>query len=1294
MAVLGLSFNHFYINITEKNGKILSGSIARYSSINKDEECDFIICSLTYDGKVEIKSVDSLFKLKKGIEVGGTFSSLDNSFTFKVAAPGIMSKFGSYVHEINTITDLPEFLKEVRYNSLITDARGKRWNVSFLEGTPFSYDNFDKSFLSINSIFTEKNTYVNKDIPKCILLSNRCVLIKNEALNYYKDNGVIFLSSDSSNIKNYRISKIINLQNYISNIDINLNEQLKLSKPEIEKLGKYSICLLDNKIDLNLGFSVAKFAKNIRSFKNYKTEENLLIINPSLNGSFINAMCSNGYNGIIEIKNENTLSENQLKGSYQGDYAREFLEEDDDSVIVLNVDDKHIIVGIANTGDMEYNSGIVKMSNKFVPEGKDSFGAFSSNLTNSGNYLKINGISFYFDDNFIRIAQNVLEYLGDASKLEAYDIGIPNNSQLEIIQPIYDRAEENIKVLSCHNEFAGEKLPSIIDGKYSEDNSCENYVPGSSFLERNVRPILQNVNKKGNSFDSIGIGFMPNYAFQNNQSKSYFIEINGNSDLYIPYVSNVSETISKVNFSIKEKISLSFDATDSYSKNQHSNMIVSKSSAVDNGKLLCLIDNKFKYIRPDGSPSNVYRHNDASVLFSLSLHFLSFIYNNQYSRQNALNQIVVFGFSDEGASGAVNLSMQLWNINKKISQLNYENKEYIVNYHDRDLAIYEASRLIKSIRSFSNDSKNPVYNDLIQIINYYSKKYPNSIIKDFRSKIIDSVNLICNLPFYATKFGDPDVDVFQLVKNSSGKTDLSNINENIELNELNRNFNKYNLSNTVGNISGVFSILADNSAPIWSGCKIFNNDIVSYYGFRGPNYVLNPNVSKAIEAIVSRWIDTINHMDGLINGYIINCRDDVSLVNDSEMAARSQVLVESIIHKSKLNKNNDFIVGVSYSPVSKRGVVKNYNSNISYGYFYNSKRIINRIVEPSIKAGARVILQESNIDQIIYDVYENIDNVSKNTMDSIGIIENIYDPDNIKEHKLIDDGKIISSFFPVHINGYAGLNFISIENLKGKNYVNSYEEYLIKVYPQGKEIKDSNISFDRFNIRKNVTFSYQNMISAIINEVVIFTNNYKITKNPIRNNKFFQRPIDASKNYSKRNRMTNNLYMHNFFSSCLISMGEEVLDFHITHNTFYSPYVSLRSCDLHAYNNISNFNLPKIFNRKASNKENYLEKNSLIEWGIIGNAYSSLNELEPVSENIKVPGASGNSYNENDILLNQPSQITYGYNIVNSLLHKTANYSHIYGPEWSNSTVNEDDINFVSKNTSMNIRSNSINLSN
>ena len=1236
MAIKGISIHHLSVAVRDVKGLPSVGDVFAYEGMKSDGLAHFVLCSTSFrSGSVEIKPLEGTSHLLEGFEVGASFLSVDGKSSFVVAAPGKESPSGAILQDVSPLTDISEYQMSYRHFALTLDARGKRWNHSFFDGTQFSKSNFNLSFLSIGAARSRLATYSGPDSPAmpCLLLSSYACLLKTTDVDYYMSNGATFMSSVDDSVVSSSLNHVVNMYDYA--LSSNLISKLSMSNEQIDSLSRYCIGIFTNPIDLSNGILCAKFIENGSTFYSNNPDSYAFLVNSQLNGSLVKVKCSAANGGIVEIKNINTLSDAMLYGSYQGDYANEFLQQDDYSLMFFKFNDTVACLGVCYFKDMFYNSGVSNVNGKFLPEGKNSLGAYATLISDSGNNAYINKVGTYFDSNFTQIVNIILSTHGRSVSAQSISIGddppfVDGNS--------VDRSQTKFDpVIQIDNYFVGESLPAIIEGRYGTDATCDNYVVGSAFLERNVRPILQNVNRKGYAAVSTGISYRPLYAYGYGHSKSYFVPMHGKMSLYIPYMSSLYERTSQNNFAIVGDIDIGLQESEAFKYKQASNIAHSGLSATENNSIYSALDGYYKYVRSDGSISNVVRHNDAHVLFGLAMQMLSFLGNNPYSNDAVINQSVIFGFSNHGQSAAVQLAFYLHNINRKISEVIYEGQSYLVSSEDRSLALKEMRRMISSIRNFYNQNTNSLYYDLIKVINDYSVKFPDSSIKDMKTSIIDAAQLLSQMMFFGTNFGDPEVDVFGMIRSGRGKVDLTSVSGSVVMSSENRNFTTKNVSTDVVNVLNIKSVSAVSTDPVWSGCRIYGGQVGGTYTFNGFNSYPNESSSLAVDAVVKKWISGIDEVGDILSGYIISSRDDIRVVDDSEMAARTQILVESVLNYSKSNANQDFKIGVSYSPVSYDGILKDAKSNLTSGYIISSDRIINRVIMPALTSGARLISQALDTDAFIIKCFDDIDNFSSSSV-GLCLVENIYDPDHLSEYSLYNSSNIVAYFNGAIMSGSAGDKFTDIETLKGKNYFSTKEDFVQHAYPPGSDIVDSDVQFERFNLRRNIIAAYQNMLAAEISKISDFISTYNISDNPQRKS-FSTAGGDGSggaTEVSSSVRLTNNLFGHNMLRSCVVSLGEEVLDSHFTHNIFSNPYTSLSSTDIFTFNSIDNFKIKKIFSRDSSFKDSYIERTKLIGWGrLLGVFPSPPNEFY-TADGINVPSGEGVSHNEKDIIFNQP----------------------------------------------------------
>lgn len=1235
MAIKGLSINHISITVRNVNGVPSVGDVFKYKSKNASNSPHFVLCSFSLkNGIAEMKPIEGISSLLDGFEIDAELTSINGRSSFVVAPPGTRSQSGALLQNVKSITDITNPQLIDRHNLYISDARGKRWNTSFMDGTKYSNDLFDSSFMSVPSLKHDIATYTGAtSFPSpCLLLTSDCGLLRVEDLEFYKVNNITFMSRTSDTIKTVKISSTISLSNHALNDSPKVAKNLGLTNLDREYLSKFCVCKFSKSIPLHEGFSTVNFSDNPKTFTTKDLNEHLLVINNQLDGSLIRAKVSPKSSGIIEIKNENSMLDTVTEGSFYGDYANEFLLLDDRSMIFIRDNDSVILIGLALYEDMVYNSGIVNINGRFLPEGKNSFGAFASSLSDSGNCSIINKISTYFDIKFTAVLKDIIKLLGSTEIISSKSIGVVN---IPSDANSVDRTSQRLdKIVLLHNSFVGESLPAIVDGKFGLDTTCDNYVFGSAFLSRDVRPVVQNSNRKGNSEMSSGLSFSPQHTKSSGQSKSYFVPMHGGMDVLIPHASSLFDRSTGFNFSSVTKSSIGLSVDDVQWSKQAENLFISGRSCLEHGHIYSSVDGIFKYVRADGSKSNVVRHNDSMVLFCLSMQFLAFMGNNDYSKKMSSNQSLIFGFENTGNSAAVQCSFHIWNVNKGLVEISYDGIKYLVMSEDRNLAIQEMRRMISSIRSFSGGGSNPLFSDLVKIINKFSILYPKSDINKIKSSIIDAAKIVSQLEIFASQLGDPEVDVFMFAKTSSGSIDLSLVAESSTLKYNSRKYIPKNISTRVIEVLGKRAIASDGLDPIWSGAKIYGGEVYSQSGHGSMTSSTEPNISFVLDKVVKRWVSGIDAIHDVVSGYIISSRDDVSIVNDDEMSSRSRILVGSIVSQSMANKNNKFKVGVSFSPVSYASLIRNSKINLNSGYIINYKRIVDRIVKPSLDAGARVILQQFDVDSFIVKSFDNVDNFHQDASNALCFLENTYDPDSLVESFLHQDARLSAYFNGAHFSGISDSAFSEMDRLKGKNYFSSHDTFLRNAYPLGVEIIDSDVSFDRFNTRRKIVTIAQNLVSSQVDGVVDFVNEYKSYGSATVNNFRFAESLQKSSKAPVR--LTNNLFGHNHFRYCFVNVGEEAIENHFTHNYFSSPYTGLKVRDTSAFCSADNFNVSNIFNRTGDESENYIERCNLFNWGHIENLYPSESKEFYTSSGFIVSLGEGMSYNEDDIIFRYP----------------------------------------------------------
>ena len=184
------------------------------------------------------------------------------------------------------------------------------------------------------------------------------------------------MSSVDDSVVSSSLNHVVNMYDYA--LSSNLISKLSMSNEQIDSLSRYCIGIFTNPIDLSNGILCAKFIENGSTVYSNNPDSYAFLVNSQLNGSLVKVKCSAANGGIVEIKNINTLSDAMLYGSYQGDYANEFLQQDDYSLMFFKFNDTVACLGVCYFKDMFYNSGVSNVNGKFLPEGKNSLGAYAT----------------------------------------------------------------------------------------------------------------------------------------------------------------------------------------------------------------------------------------------------------------------------------------------------------------------------------------------------------------------------------------------------------------------------------------------------------------------------------------------------------------------------------------------------------------------------------------------------------------------------------------------------------------------------------------------------------------------------------------------------------------------------------------------------------------------------------------------------------------------------------------------------------------------------------------------------
>ena len=1229
MPIKGISKYSVSLQFSEVGGDPRPGSVVSYID-ESGHEHHFVVTFYAAGIKsFGIKPISGIGKINPGILPGSYLRSLDKSFYIKVGNNSVTLSDGSKIHQLAEVTDVRESFISNRHSLIIDDARGIRWNQAFMDGSDFAYSACDLSFLSV--VFPYEKEVIsgisNHRPSPVIALSKQFGIMQSSDVKHYKNHPVLFLDRNANDFYKVQVSEFVNLGDFAVN---NLSYAVK-DESFLRELQDYTLCVFASNDYLNNKNVFASFAANIGAFNSKDVVNDLLSLNTILSCGLVRAKTLANGSGYEFIKNVNSIDNTISNGCFDGDYINEFTPTDDLSLLFLKYDGKYYCVGNFTYENTEYVSGCNMINGRYVSEGRNSFGEFSKSLIDSENYCSINKVKMFFDQKFFDVVNAIVALYG-VEQFVHEPIGIVSKT---IDGNDINRDYQSYDPVVClHNYIVGDTVPSYLDGKYRLNDLCDNYVPGSAFLDRDIRPLTKNINSKGLAEKSTGVAFRPSYAYKKNQNKSFSIAVSGFSDLLIPFKNTIKDILVDYNFTSLESVDLGLKIVGDIESSQIKNLYISGVSCIEDNSVLSGSDGVLKYMRKDGSVSNVVRHNDALLLLSLSLQFLSFLNNNNYSKNMSSRPSLVFEFGKSGRSKAVKLAFALYCNNKNIYQLNENDNIYYVHSHDRDLAIIEIKRLIKSLRNFYGSFSNSVYQDLLKLINFYDMKYKNSAISSMKDKIVDAAHLLTKFDFYVKGLGDPLVDVFGISENSSGKVNIEKIS-GLSLNNKDlKNYIPSNVSKRVSGYSVSKSMSHVSISPIWSGAVLFSGTISSPYSPSG-QYAVYDDVNNALESIILRWISGIDSLKNECEGYIIESKDDVGIVDENEISARNFILVSSLKNKSDVLLKDNFKIGISYACITDVEFRGKSTVHFNNGYILHNRRIFSAIVKPSIDAGARVILQEQNVDQLIIDYFSNIDSAingsaSKKSEDALCFFENVYNPDYVERTAITDiGGQEVAVFEGVKFSFFSQNAFANYDTYKGEYYFDSRIAYKESYAPQGADIVDLNVDLDRLNDRKRSLYVAQNLISEQISSVIDQISSYEITQN-VNKSLLIYGLRSSALNAPKR--LTANLFGHNFFNFVMVKLGEEVQDSYFTHNTFLSPYAGLKANRIHAFTTDDNFVMKKIFDRSSSVKDCYVERSILADWGKLKNLYPIPPNEYATADGININKGEGSNNNDDDII--------------------------------------------------------------
>lgn len=1229
MSIKGISKYSVSLQFSEVGGSPYPGSVVAY--VDEAGHGHHFVLTFYSAGikSFGIKPISGIGKINPGILAGSYLRALDKSFYIKVGNNSVTLADGSQIHQLVEVTDIKESSFSNRHSLILNDARGIRWNQSFMDGSDYSYSACDLSFLSVVFPYDKEiiSGVFNHRPNPVIALSNKFGIMHSSDVEYYKKNPVIFLDRNLDDFYKVQVVDFVNLGDFaVKNLSYSQNNELLL-----RGLHDYTLCVFENNDYLNNKNTFANFAANIGGFNSTNSVNDMLALNSIFTCGLIRSKLFANGSGYDFIKNVNSIQNAISNGCFDGDYVNEFIPIDDLSLLFLKYDGKYYCVGNFTYDSTEYVSGCSMINGRYVAEGKNSFGEFSKSLIDSENYCSINKVKMFFDQEFFKVVNGIVTIYGSEQfvyeSIGATSVAEDGND--------FNRSYQSYDPVIClHNHVVGDSVSSYLDGKYRLDELCDNYVPGSSFLDRDIRPLTKNINSKGLAEKSAGMAFRPNYAYKKNQNKSLSVSLSGFADLLIPFKNTMKDILSDYNFSLLESVDLGLNIKGNIESSQIKNLYVSGISCIEDNNVLSGSDGILKYMRKDGSVSNVVRHDDALLLLSLSLNFLSFLNDNNYSKNMSSKPSVVFEFGKNGRSKALKLSFTLYCNNKSIYQLSEKNETYYSSSHDRDLAIIEIKRLIKSLRNFYGSFSNSVYQDILKLISFYDMKYKGSAISVMKDKIIDAAHLITKFDFYIKGLGDPLVDVFGISENSSGKVNIEKIS-GLSLNNKDlKNYTPSNVSKRISTYSVHKSMSHVGTMPVWSGAVLFSGTIKSPYSSSGQGEIFD-DVSNALESIILKWISGIDSLKNEFEGYILESKDDVGIINENEISARNFILISSLKNKSNVLSKNNFRIGVSYDCVTDVDFRGKSTGHFNNGYILHNRRIFDTVVKPSVDAGARIVLQSQNIDKLILDYFFHIDSAmngftSKKSEDALCFFENAYNPDSLEKTVLVDvNGKDAAVFEGIKFSFFSQNAFINYDTYKGSYYFDSRSAYRNSYAPQGSDVMDSNVELDRFNDRKRSLYVSQNLISEQISSVIDQISSYEISQNVNKDLLIYGLRSSA---LTAPKRLTANLFGHNFFNFVMVRLGEEVQDSYFTHNIFLSPYGGIKANIVHAFTTDDNFVMKKIFDRSSTVKDCYVERSILADWGKLRSLYPIPPNEFATSDGINVNKGEGSNNNDDDII--------------------------------------------------------------
>lgn len=1249
MSLKVLSNFHLEIKVTKISGYFNFGDVLKASDIIEDKHCYFVCISINYyDGILTVKPIGDGFFIKDiGLRVGSKIlnvSSLRDDVCYVSGSSANYSRSSSVQYDsssmnassVNCISDesiyvdiiypndIPANISSNRYDLISKVGSKLIWNDLFMSGSFFDHSNIDYSFLSTNGYCKIPNGYHGLDAGavRAIKVSDSHCLIHKSGLQYYLDKGIEFLSK--RNIKVFR-----NIKSFVPLRDLadkrHLNGSLPNSARIMTLLADMFICEIDIISNEDMVASV-NFIEDLDSFKGSGKENAFLYISRGFDCGLIRPEWNEVTGGFYELQNKNSLSNSISDGTYSSDYIVSFIPSDSLGMLFGILDNKLYFVGICEYADMESHNGTVQYENRFFPDGKNSVGEYSQSLVDSGNFCRIKNIRYKFGMEAVKIIDDIIKLLSDE---------ISSASILHLSSPYYQKnASPAIPFYGVyHSYFAGEQLSGIVDSRFSIEKKSSSYISGSAFLDRNTKPIVQYVNQSGNINSSIGHAYRPSYAYLNKQNKSFSFPFNGIVDgIVLKENLTTKIQISNDRYYPAFKLDLAINASQySGSMYQIKNMDYLNGVLCSDNYIMLFHKDRLHYARPDGSISNVCRHDDAAVMYYLASSMLSFVNNNSYSQRVLNSYSIVIDGAHSNMINPFYLTYLANNIGaRSIGIKDAVNGDILIDPQDIHILNYEVKRLINSIKSFSNNDSNQVYLDFISLINQICHNNKIVSCSDFKSLLIDSALFVSQFAVYIHGMGDIDVDIFALIRNKNGKIDLASL-----LGKANPDINNIDIYNTGCDKSSSLnsnSLSFNGSSPIWSKYNSSYGSGSKLYYDENEYSIDYTYINKYIDISIQRWLTNIGDISSYIDGYIMVASDDSSYVLESEVMARNFVLIDCL--KTFVKDNGYAIaVGASLSPFSYAPFRSKDSIYVYSNYINNSERIIKNLIRPCFAAGCNMFLQRENIDLFIDNQFSVLDSFEKQkevrlktkVRNALCFMSSVYNMDVPPVINLFSQYE--SELFDFHGIKFDASKFNFNSNFKqaGKNV--SVEEYKSMIMPFGLEIIDSDVELDIFNIRSEIYHTAQDLVSKSMEEVLMFINeNY---------NTVYSVPEKRQENFSVLDQYLKPevhgiVFGHNVFKNSSFDIGHFVRDLYINNNYIISPagvgsWRNVKSLD-------NNFYKKHIFNSSALSSNNFISNVQILssgEWGY----YLNNNRMY---KNINVIGGEGSSSIVNGVYMRWP----------------------------------------------------------